>query len=446
MKKLKGMKIALMVLVIVLLAMASFAGIYVKNKNEMKNILPEYLLARDLKGHRRVELTVDDSSETVKYDAEGKEITSDDTQTEVASTEEKKVNAEEVLTKENYQIVKTIIEKRLSTMQVEDYIIRQNQEDGTIVLELPKTTNTDRTIGQLYAQGKFEIVDQDTSEVLMTNEDIKSVKGGYGTAANGTTVVFVNIQFNKEGTEKFKNITNTYVETTVAKEEAEEGEESTEETVAKEIAIKIDDVTLLTTHFDEEVSNGLLQLSIGSSTSNTTAKEMQEYLQQANSMSALLDKGKMPIIYQVTQNKYVFSEVTINTLKIMLVIASILLVIGIVYAIIKYKGKGILGSISLIGYIAVLLIALRYFNVEISIGSIVAILFSIVISYSIIMAVLKEKKVMEIIKKYTMLFIPTLIIAIVFTFSDIAMGIALFWGIVLSFLYHISVTNIILKD
>lgn len=447
MKKLKGFKLAFMILVIVLLALISFVGIYVNKKGEMNNILPEYLLARDLKGHRRVELKVDDSAETIKYDAQGNKIEAEDTETEVATTEEQRVNAEESLTKENYQAVKKIIEDRLSTMKVKDYMIRQNEENGTVIVELPETTNTDRVVGQLHLQGKFEVVDNDTNEVLMTNEDIKSVRSGYGTAANGATMVFVNIQFNKEGTEKFKNITNTYVETKVQKEATEEGQEETEETVKKEVAIKIDDSTLLTTHFDEEVSNGLLQLSLGSSSSsNTTAKEIQEYLLQANSIQALLDADKMPIVYQVEQNQYIFSAITKNIVKIMLIVAIIILALAILYAIIVYKGKGILGSISFIGYIALLLIALRYFNVEISIGGIVAILFSSIVSYAMVIRILKEKQVVEVMKKYSIMLIPTLIIAIVFTFMNIAIGAVLFWGIIISLLYHISVTNMMLKD
>lgn len=446
MKKFKGMKLTVMILAIVLLAMVSFVGIYVKDKNAMKNLLPEYLLGRDLKGHRRVELKVDDSAETIKYDAEGNQIGAEDTQKEVARTEEKRTNPEENLTEENFKQAKKIVEKRLSSMQVNDYLIRQDSANGNMVLELPETTNTDRIVGQLYLQGKLEIVDKDTSEVLMTNEDVKSVKSGYGTAANGTTVVFVNIQFNKAGTEKFKNITNTYVETKVEKEEAEEGQEQTEETIKKEIALNIDGSTLLTTHFEEEVSNGLLQLSLGSSSSDTTAKEMQEYLLQANSMEALLDNGELPIVYQVEQNKYVFSAVTENMIKMVIVISIIVLAIAMIYAILTYQAKGIIGSISFIGYIAVLLIALRYFNVEITIGGMVAILFSIAVSYAILIGILKEKEVMTVMKKYSIMLIPTLIIAIVFTFMNIAIGITLFWGIVISLLYHISITNIMLKD
>lgn len=456
MKKYKGMKITLIILTIILLSMISFIGIYVQDKNQIKNIMPEYLLSRDLKGYRRVELKVSDEiAETIRYDEEGKVLSEDDTETTAARTEVKMVNNSEVLTEENYKNAKEIIEKRLNKMQVEDYIIRQDKENGTIILELPEDSNTDRVVGQLSLQGKFEIVDNDTNEVLMTNSDLKSVKAGYGTTSSGTTAIFININFNKEGTEKFKNITNTYVETAVEKEEekttnevkTEETEEDDDETetVTKEIAIKIDDSKLLTTHFDAEISNGVLQLSVGSS-SNATSEDMQEYLLEANTMAALLDAGKMPIVYEVEQNKYILSDITTDEIEIAVSIAIVILAIGMIYFVIKYKTKGILGSISLIGDVAILLIAVRIFNVEISVGSLVGIALGIAINYFIVSSMLKQKEIMPVIKKYVIALIPTLIIAVVFTLMNIAIGSIMFWAVVIAILYNLSITNIMLKD
>lgn len=442
MKKFKGLKITVIVLLIILLSMVSFIGIYVQDKNQVKNILPEYILSKDLKGHRRIELKVNDEvKETKKYDADNNLIT-DDT-TEVARTEEIKVNSEEMLTKENYEASKKVIEKRLEEMQVNNYDIRQNLENGTIILELPEDDNTDRTVGQLSLQGKFEIIDKDTNEVLMTNDDLKSVQSRYGTTSSGTTSIVLNIQFNKEGTEKFRNITNTYIQTTKTVEQ--EGEEAKEETEKKEISIKIDDTTLLSTYFSEQVTNGLLQLSVGSST-NSTTEELQEYAKEATSMAALLDSGKMPIVYKVEQNKYILSEVTQDVIEKVIVVSIIVLTLAIIYLVIKYKGKGILAGISIIGYVALLLLAIRYANVEVSIAGIIEILFSTLINYMLVVSMLKEEKINNAIKKYSLILIPTVVIAIAFTFANIAVGIVLFWGIVIAMLYNISVTNLLLRD
>lgn len=458
MKKFRGMKKTLIILTIILLSIISFVGIYVKDKNQIKNIMPEYLLARDLKGYRRIELNVSEEiKETINYDEEGNVIPEDAVEVTVHRVEEKRVNENEILTEENYEKVKEILEKRLKIMQVNNYDIRQDKTNGNIILELPEDSNTDRVVGQLSLQGKFEIVDNETNEVLMTNDDLKSVQAGYGTTSTGATSIFININFNEEGTEKFKSITNTYVETQIeddnttneteehAHEEGEEHSHEDENEKVKEIAIKIDDSTLLTTHFDEEISNGVLQLSVGSSTSGTS-EEMSEYLLEANSMAALLDSGKMPIVYEVEQNKYILSDITTEEIEIAISIVIVILVLGMIYLVIKYKTKAILVNISQIGYIAILLISLRIFNVEISIGGIVAIILSIAINYLIVANILKQKEVMSVIKKYSIALIPALIISIVFTFTNILMGAVVFWAIAIVLLYNLSITNIMLKD
>ena len=442
MKNFKGFKITIIILLIILLSMVSFIGIYVQNKNQMENVLPEYILSNNLKGHRRIELKVNDEvKETKKYDESGNLIT-DDSTTEVAKTEEIKVNSDEVLTKENYEESKKVLEKRLEKMQVTNYVIRQNEENGNIIIELPENDDTDNVVGQVSLQGKFEIVDKDTNEVLMTNEDLKSVQSRYGTTSSGTTAIVLNIQFNKAGTEKFKNITNTYVQST---QTVGEGEEAKEETVTKQISVKIDDTTLTSTYFSEEINNGLLQLTVGSST-NSTAEELQEYAKEASRLAAVLDSGKMPIVYEVNQNKYVLSEVTNQNIAIVIVVSIIILTIGIVYIIIKYKSKGILAGISIIGYIALLLVVIRYANVEVSIAGIIEILFSTLINYMIVLSILKEEKLSDSMKKYALALIPALIISIAITFTNIAVGTVLFWGIAITLLYNLTITNLLLRD
>lgn len=447
----KVLKTSLIILIIVLLSIISFAGIYVKDKNKMSNIVKEYTLGMDLEGSRRVELDVNTSTETINYDQDGREIDSTDTTTEVATTEEKVVNEGTVLTVENYKLTKKILEKRLKTMGVNDYEIRLNESNGKIILNIPENENTDVIVAQMQYQGKFEIVDNDTNEVLMTNDDLKSVKAGYGTNSSGTTVIFVNIQFNKDGTNKFKDITNTYKEITTTDEET--GEETTTE---KEIAIKVDDSTLLTTHFDEEVSNGLLQLSVGSSSSSTTAEDLQESLTRANNLAALLDNSKMPIVYEVTQNKYVASEITSDNIGLFVVLSIIVITIGMIYLIVKYKEKGILASISLVGYIAILLIILRYTNVIITLDGIVAIVLSTILNYMLIEKILRYNLKIEnpseaytkAMTKFVLTLVPVCIIAVVFTFNSwlpiFSFGMVMFWGIVVNLLYNLTITRALL--
>lgn len=443
----KTLKIALIILVIILLSIISFLGIYVMNKGRMVNTVKSYTLGMDLEGSRRIELAVNTSKQTIKYDKDGKEIASTDTTTEVERQEEKLANEEEVLTSKNYKQTKTILEKRLKTMGVNDYEIRLNETNGNITLNIPENDNTDMIVAQIAYQGKFEIIDNDTKEVLITNDDLKSARAGYGQTSSGATTIFVNIEFNKEGTEKFKNITNTYREVKQTNEETGE-----EETVKKQIALNIDDSAILTTYFDEEISNGVLQLSVGSSSASALAEELQESLNRANNLAALLNNGKMPVVYQINQNQYIASEITNQNIAIFASLSVIAITAGMIYIIIKYKEKGILASISLVGYIAILLLVVRYTNVIITVNGIIGVVVSTILNYILIIKLLNSEKetYKKEILKFILTLVPVIAIAVVFTFNNwlpiFSFGMIMFWGIVINLLYNLSITRALLES
>ena len=58
MKAQKILNVVLVILIIVLVSVISFGGIYYKDKNKMSNHLPDYIMGTDLKGYRQVSLCV----------------------------------------------------------------------------------------------------------------------------------------------------------------------------------------------------------------------------------------------------------------------------------------------------------------------------------------------------------------------------------------------------
>lgn len=450
----KTLKLVLAILVIILVSIASFMGVYIVKKNNISNSLKEYKLGMDLSGSRKIKLDVSDEKETINYDENGNIIESSDTETEVATTEEKPVNAEEILTLSNYKETKNIIEKRLKTMGVDEYEIRLNESNGTIVVNIPEDDNTDLLVTQMQYKGKFEIIDSETKEVLMTNDDLKQVRAGYGTSSStGSTSIYLSIEFNKEGTQKFKDITNTYIEEKTTDEET--GEEKTN---TKQITIQVDGSTILSTYFDQEISNGILQLSVGSSASGATTEELQESLNQANNMAALLDNGVLPITYTVDQNTYISTNITNINIAVLIIFTIVVLTIGMIYIIVKYKENGILVAISLVGYLAVLLLVIRYTNVIISVSGIVAMAISVVLNYVFGIQLLDNAEKIKnmksaygkTLKKYLLLILPVSVIAIVFVFNKwtnvASMGMVMFWGLMINILYNLVITRTLLTS
>lgn len=447
MKKNLGLKI-LTILVIIAICLISFVGVYKKDKGQMVNILPDYKLSINLSGSRTVRL-INDFTKEVIYDSEGNVATDgtneDGTLKEGYTKKDEKVNKDEVLTKENYELSKEIIEKRLKANNVSDYILRQNTEDGSIMIEVSEDDNTNSLVSDLTYVGSFEIIDSETKEVLIDNSGIKRARAVYSDGNSGTTV-YLSIEFNKEGTKKFEEITKTYISSV-----NEEGK-----TVTKKVTLNLDSQQLVETYFSEVITDGILQLSIGQS--STDSKTIQSYIEQASSVAALIDSGKMPIQYKLESNTYLSSSINEQVCKIAMYTLIVLIVIALIYLCIKYKVNGMVLSISYIGYVALVLLALRYTNVSIAFETIVASLILLIVNYMFIKSILtkqqKEINVAENLKqtylKYTSILFPLLIVGVVFTFMNwtaiSSIGMVMFWGLIIMFIYNYIITKCLLSD
>ena len=341
----KKVKIITMIVFIILITMVSFFGVYTQVQNRMENQVRDYALDMDLDGARYVRLSVNRESTDVIKDADGNEVQTDEEMTDEQLAENGYTkesvpnNSEDILTVENYEKSKKIIGERLEAQGVGEYEISIDNETGDILVQIPENSATDSFVSNMNTVGKFEIIDADTQEVLMNNDDIKSVNVMYGSNSSSGTSVYLNIEFNKEGTEKLANISNTYVESTnttntTAEDTNTTAEDTTntetentttentttenttddtnstgtEETTTKEITLKVDDQEIMTTSFDEPIENGRLQLSIGSAT--TDADAFQDNITQASAMASVLDSGNLPIQYDIESNEYILSDIT----------------------------------------------------------------------------------------------------------------------------------------
>lgn len=428
------------VVIILLLSLISFAGIYVKDKNAMKNVIPEYKLGTDLYGARNILVKVDDSTTTKKYDSNGNlvENSSDKDENNENITEvEEKVNSDELRTAENYETVKNIIEARLKYMNVEDYLLRFDESTGNISLEVPENSSTDYIAQYTITKGEFKIVDNDTSEVLLSNADLKEAKVQYSTSTSGTTV-YLTIEFNKDAVEKLKNISNTYISSTDA-----EGK-----TTTKKVKMTLDDSTIISTYFQEEISTGIIQLSMGTST-NTS--EIQSNIQSASNMAVLLNTDPMPLTYTMETNRFVYSDITAETLKIVIVGLCIVALIMAICMVIKFKKNGLMGVIADIGFTAVLLLAIRYGNVEISLAGIFAIAIAVIVEYIVTGLILNEyskkcekeiliKNIKHLMERIAICLVPFVVMAVTFaliSWEEIAsIGMILFWAIIIMIIYN----------
>ena len=437
MKAQKKLSILLIILLIILISIISFVGIFYQDKNQMVNIIPDYTLGTDLSGYRKIVLTVDESDES---------------------------NTEDILKYENYVKSANVIKARLKSMKIEDYTVRCDEATGQIEITIPENDQTEYILSDITQKGVFEIRNTANNEVLMNNDDIRNVEVNAVPSSynNDSSAVYMDINFNNSGSRKFRDITRDYqniitnettAENTVNETASNEiAEETTEEDNTTEIGLYIDGTSMMTTSFSQIIDNGVMSLSLGSSSS---ADQTKILTYQAESLSAILENDAMPIQYSVSGNIYISSPIEQNTINILIGISICIEIIMLIALIIKYRVKGVIASFCSVGFIALYLLILRYTNVVITLEGMFAIALVFVINYIFNIMILNrlqnnmEKTFTKAITKFSLSMVPILILAVVCCFSSwmslFSFGMIVFWGLVVSVIYNLLITRAFLK-
>ena len=225
--------------------------------------------------------------------------------------------------------------------------------------------------------------------------------------------------------------------------------------------MKIDDEEIMTTSFDEPIRTGTLQLTVGSS--STDADTLQSYMTNASSMASILTCGNMPVQYDIEQNEYILSDLGTEFLQYIKLAIIILMAIGIIILVIKYRANGLLAGLTMAGFAGLYTILLKYTNVTLSLQGIAGIIISLVLNYILINMLLSKikngegktekekvnKAIADSYKEFFIKIIPICIMAVVFALINwmpiSSFGMTMFWGIVLIALYDFVITSTILK-
>lgn len=469
----RKVKILTIVLAIVLVTLVAFGGVYIKTQNRMENKVKDYSLGRELEGARVAEIKVSQSDED-----SGEQNT-------------------ELLTEENYKIVKKTIENRLNKLNIEDYTISLNKQDGTIRVEFPEDENTDSYVYYLTAQAKVQIdekaeeseTDTNTENVtateLISDEMVKSAKYSYTQNVDGQYQVSLEITLTDEGQAKIQELSGTYAFLATEIDEIESAEEansedsettentestnntetaegtntentSTENQETQEQNKKIATLTIAGTEYDiTKIDKNKITVTIGTPTSNTTSANNNIAI--AAELEMLINSGKYPVEYELTANRYVYSSISTEQLLYFGIAVLAITVVILLIFIIKYRKRGLLISISYVGFVSLFLLILRYANVKITIEGIGGIIVVMIINLAFIKTILTRMQKMKMLDEainytYKNVFsklIPVIILVIVFCLSGWAnlssFGMAMFWGLMLMAIYNILVTKTLLK-
>lgn len=461
----KKIKLVAKVLTIIIICLVGFLGMYLpwKKPIEMNNLIKDFNLSKDLKGYREIVLKVSDANKVL--DSDKKVVGDTDSYDDDKIKEQKytksdeKVNSNEILNEQNYEKSKAIIEKRLNKFGVQDYNLSMDKQSGTIYIQIPEDNNTDRVVNNITQTGSVELKDsKDDSKVYLKSENLKEAKVLYSQVDAGTAV-YMSLQFNKEGKDTLRNISeNEYKtlpeESTENSEDNEESESSKSEEnkdenkeEQKEVTLYISGSAITTTSFDEPVETGNIDLRIAQP--STDSETLQNSITSAQTIAALLNNGVLPLKYNVKENQYVKTDIKTETVRNVIVAVSIVVAVLLLYMIKKYKIRGLLASLSYIGFISLYTILLRVFNVTIALEGIAGGILILVLNYLANMRLLEAngdtKKYYKLYLDIIMKLIPIFAISIIFVFIPVtslaSIGMTLFWGIVLMLAYNVTLTK-----
>lgn len=416
MKIQKVIIIITVILLLVIIGLASFVGIYKKDEYKVSNIVPNYKLGMEFTNSRVINFEVN-----------------------------KEENSEEILTVENFKQSKSIIKNRLKKLGVDQYRVTLDETNGNIQVIIPENDDTELVIYNLLQSGTFELKDSETGEILIDTKSVVKSDVVYSQGETETTV-YLQIKLNKEGKQKLEEISKVYVQTTTQTTNEEgETEDSTE---TKKVEILINGQVVAETYFGDLITDGTLNIVVGSGGDSVT---VEQYATSAQEAVAILNSGILPITY--TETNYIqTANITEKQKEIAIYIVLAVIALMAILFIIKLKVKGLLACVLQIGYIALLLLTLRYTNVKITIEGICGIAIGIIINYIFIYRAFRNMDlsfIKEITGKFALKLIPVYIIAVVLSFSRIAniysLGMTLVWGIIVMYIYNLTLTQVLLN-
>lgn len=453
MKKNYTLKLVLAMLVVVLVSLVSFVGVY-----KGKNLLKDYSLGKDFSQRKVATFKVveEEKSEpentAENQETEGETATAEENsnQTEQATEENKEENENnsekqnnesnnksEPLTEEqkkkNYNDAKNNISKRLTAMKSEEFDIRLDENTGKLIIEVPSDLDS-AYISQIVAKGKVQIKNTSSNEVIAENNPFKDASARMDTTNYAKPIVVLDMKFSKDAVKKVSQANTKYTDS--------DGNEST-----ATFAVTIDNETLYSDEastFVEAAKKGELSLVMGQT---DEGEALEEDYQRALAITAIMECGEIPVEYEIESLDLISSNISIKSIVI---VASIIGVLLLVYATYKFKVKGILSTISLVGLVATILLVLRYTNVKITLFTILGLVVITLINYMIIFRTLSGKNTFkENFVRAINILVPCIIVAIVFCCAPYlqlaSFGMTIFWGLIVMCLYNAIITRIFIE-
>ena len=234
------------------------------------------------------------------------------------------------------------LQKRVNEYSTEAQVYRQG--DNRITVEIPGVKDASAILEDLGQPGALSIQNSD-GEVLLSGTDIKDAQAATGQSDTGATEYVVELYMTDEATSKFAEITEEYM--------------------GQSLPIVYD---------GEVISNPTVQAVISNGIASITGMESYE---DAENLAAVIRIGGLKVELEELESKVVGAQLGQDAIRTSLLAAAIGLVIIMILMCILYRMPGFVASLSLAIYTSLILVALAYFDLTLTLSGIAGIILSI---------------------------------------------------------------------
>ena len=234
------------------------------------------------------------------------------------------------------------LQKRVNEYSTEAQVYRQG--DNRITVEIPGVKDASAILEDLGQPGALSIQNSD-GEVLLSGTDIKDAQAATGQGETGATEYVVELYMTDEATSKFAEITEEYM--------------------GQSLPIVYD---------GEVISNPTVQAVISNGIASITGMESYE---DAENLAAVIRIGGLKVELEELESKVVGAQLGQDAIRTSLLAAAIGLVIIMILMCILYRMPGFVASLSLAIYTSLILVALAYFDLTLTLSGIAGIILSI---------------------------------------------------------------------
>ncbi len=251
----------------------------------------------------------------------------------------------------------TMLRQRLNTLGYTEANVYK-QGTSRIVCEIPNVEDPEEAVQMLGTTAVIEFRDCD-GNVVIDGSDIESASANYSAIdETGVSTYHVILKLNKAGAEKFKEATK------IVASRANEAD--------RYVAIVMDETVISRPFVDQKYAATGLDTDTPIITLGNDAS-----LEYAKYLAEIISAGKLPFALREAKLQAVGASLGERSLETAVMAGIIGIILVMLYMIIVYRVPGVIADISLLLYMALFLVLLSAFHINLSLPGIAGIILTI---------------------------------------------------------------------